>query len=206
VEDGKERGVANEIAVGDDVQSGRKRILYVTRPLKYKEFEFYRNEKDGYSPLFVLRDRQGMVLWGDFAPLQSIELKDGTYLYRSGSAAVPGSFNFPRNTAVPTVFKLQTVYHPDKIKKRSGEVSFQIWGIKPHTQESSEELFNGKVKFGERVKAGNYMLSMDEVRYWTSMNVIYRPGLGMIFGSFWIVFGGLILNLILKTAKTSKAS
>lgn len=199
VEEGKERGVANEIAVGEDVQKAKRRIIYVTRPFKYKGFEFYRVNKDGYSPLFVLRDRQGKVLYGAFAPLQSIEQKDGTYLYRSGSAAIPESFNFPQDPRLPAVFKLQTVYHPDKIKKRTGEVSFQIWGIKPDSREPSEELFNGKAAFGERVRAGDYILSMDEVRYWTSMNVIYRPGLGLIFGSFWITLGGLILNLILKT-------
>jgi hypothetical protein len=39
---------------------------------------------------------------------------------------------------------------------------------------------------------------MDEVRYWTSMNVMYRPGLPLIFGSFWITLVGLVLNLVLK--------
>ena len=68
----------------------------------------------------------------------------------------------------------------------------------PDRKKPPEELFNGKAAFGERVKAANYFLSMDEVRYWTSINVIYRPGLGVIFGSFWIAFGGLILSLIQK--------
>ena len=199
--DGKKRGVANELAVGEDVQTGRMRIIYVTRPLNYKGFEFYRVENDGYSPLFVLRDRRGMELHGNYAPLQSIKQKDGTFIYRSGSAAAPGSFNFPQDASLPAVFKLQAEYHPDKIKKTAGEVSFQVWGIKPGApEEASEELFKGKAAFGERVKVGDYFLSMDEVHYWTTINVHYSPGLTLIFGSFWIAFGGLILTLALKTA------
>jgi len=71
VDQGKERGVANEISVGEDFQTRRTRIIYVNHTLKYKGFEFFRNIKDGYSPLIVLRDRKGKVLNGVYAPLQS---------------------------------------------------------------------------------------------------------------------------------------
>lgn len=207
--EGKARGAANEIAVGRNVQEGVKRIIYVTRPLKYKGFEFYRDNRDGYSPLFVLRDGEGKVLSGAYAPLQSIMQEDGTYLYRSGSADAPGSFNFPQDPGIPPVFRLQTVYYPDKIKKMTGEVSFQVWKANneakhggpesSESSESSEELFKGKAAFGERVKVADYLISMDEVRYWTSINLNYHPGLTFIFGSLWVAFGGLILTLILKS-------
>lgn len=204
--EGKERGVANEIAVGRNVQEGEKRIIYVTRPLKYKGFEFYRHRNDGFSPLFVLRDAQGKVLSGAYAPLQSIMQKDGTYRYRSGTASAPGSFNFPQAPGIPAVFRLQTVYYPDKIKKMTGEVSFQVWKANneakpgaPESSESSEELFKGKAAFGERVKVADYLISMDEVHYWTSINLNYHPGLTLIFGSLWVAFGGLNLTLILKS-------
>lgn len=199
--EGKERGIANEIAVGQDVPEGKKRIIYVTMPLKYKGFEFYRDERDGFSPLFVLRDMQGRVLYGAYAPLQSIRQEDGTYLYRSGSALAPGSFNFPQEPDLPALFRLRTTFHPDKVNKMTGEVSFQVRPI-AHGKEAdgreAKELFNGKAAFGERIKAGDFYLSMDEVRYWTSMNVNYRPGKGFIFGSFWVSFAGLILSLAMK--------
>ncbi|HWR73056.1 MAG TPA: hypothetical protein VN604_07790 [Nitrospirota bacterium] len=201
MDEGKERGVANEISVGEDVPNRGKHIIYVTRPLRYKGFELYRDAKDGYSPLLVLRDRHGKTLFGAYAPLQSIKQKDGTYLYRSGTTDALGSFNFPDGPGFSPVFRLQTVYHPDKIKKRVGEISFQVWKARSHGQESSEELFNGKATFGERIKAGDYMLSMDEVRYWTSMNLIHHPGLNFIYASFWIALGGLILNLVIKTVQ-----
>jgi len=202
-EEGKYRGEAVELAVGEDVQQGRRRIIYTPHPLKYNGFEFYRDKNDGFSPLFVLRDMKGKVLYGAYAPLQSIPQKDGTYLYRSGRASAPGSFGFPQDPELPRVFNLQTTYYPDKMKHMTGKVSFQIWKALPDGN-SSEELYNGKAAFGERVRAGDYTLSMDEVRYWTNINVTYRPGLGLIFGSFWIAFGGLILNVILKTATRAR--
>lgn len=202
--EGRDWGAAYEIAVGEDVQQGRKKIIYVNHPLKYKGFEFYR-DKEGFSPLFVLRDRWGRVLYGAYAPLQSIMQKDGTYLYRSGSAIAPGSFNFPEDPQLPTIFRLQTTYYPDQKKKRAGEVFFQVWQSSPgHITKGGKELFKGKAALGERVKAGDFFLSMEEVRYWTSMNVNYHPGLVIIFSSFWIVCGGAILTIIFKMAKVGR--
>jgi hypothetical protein len=178
----------------------------VNNPLKYKGFKFYR-DKVGFSPLFVLRDRRGRVLFGAYAPLQSIRQKDETYLYTSGTAVAPGSFPFPQDPQIPTVFRLQTTYYPDKEKKRAGEVLFQVWRFDPspwHDPEEEEELFKGKAALGKMVRAGDYFLSMDEVRYWTSMNVFYRPGFGIIFSSFWLGLGGLTLSNIIKIARSRK--
>lgn len=208
--EGRDWGPAYEIVVGEDVQQGRKKslrlateIVYVNHPLKYKGFEFYR-DKEGYSPLFVLRDSLGRVLYGAYVPLQSIEQKDGTYLYRSGSAAAPGSFKFPQDPQLPPVFSLQATYYPDKVKKRAGEVFFQARPIvhgKDTEGQEEKELFKGKAALGKTVKAGDFFLSMEEVRYWTSMKVIYRPGSVIIFSSFWLGLGGITLSVILKMAK-----
>lgn len=197
---GKDRGVAYEISLGGDVEKGRKEIIYVTHPFKYKGFEFYR-EKEGYSPLFVLRDMKGRVLYGAYAPLQSIKQEDGTYLYRSGTATTPGGFLFPQDPEIPPVFELQTAYKPDKEKKRAGEVLFQVRSLRHNAIEPSQEVFKGKAKLREMVRAGDFLLSMDEVRYWTSMKVMYHPGLGIIFSSFWVALGGITLSTILKVAK-----
>lgn len=202
-EGGKERGIASEIAVGTAGGEARSRgIVYVTHPHTFEGFEFYRTGKDGYAPLFVLRDRLGKVLYGAYAPLQAIRQADGTEIHRSGTTAVPGSFNFPADPRFPSVLSLQTTYHPDAGTKVAGDVSLQVWSGRRHGQEAPQQLFSGRAAYGERVRVGEYFLSMDEVRYWTSMNVTYRPGLPLIFASFWITFGGLVLNLFLKVRKT----
>jgi len=197
--EGKDKEVAYEIALGEDVQQDRKRIIYVNHPLRYKGFEIYR-DKEGYSPLFVLRDKEGKVFHGSYSPLQSIKQKDGTYLYRSGTADAPGSFHFPIDPQLQPLFRLQTTYYPDKKKDRAGEVFFQVWQLNP--EKGQGELFKGKVAFKERVKVGDFFLSMDEVRYWTSMKVIYRPGLVIIFSSFWVGLGGITINVIIKMVKS----
>lgn len=204
--EGRDWGGAYEIKVGEDPVSsteqagGKKSFIYVNHPLKLRGFELYR-DKEGYSPLFVLRDMTGKVIYGAYAPLQSIEQKDGTYIYRSGSADAPGSFDFPQATDRSPVFKLQTIYYPDKGKNRTGAVFFQVRQFDPG--EGHEELFRGRAAFGERVKAGDFLLSMDEVRYWASVNVIYRPGMQVILYSFWLGLGGIVLNVILKTSMAS---
>jgi hypothetical protein len=169
--------------------------------LRYKGFEVYR-DKEGYSPLFVLRDKDGKVFHGAYFPLQSIRQKDGTYFYRSGTADAPGSFHFPQDPDIPPIYRLQTTYYPDKKKDRAGEVFFRAWQFDPGKGQG--ELFKGKVAFKEMVNLGDFFLSMDEVRYWASMKLIYRPGVPIIFGSFWVIFVGVTINVIIKMVKSTK--
>jgi hypothetical protein len=150
-----------------------------------------------------MRDLRKRVLYGAYVPLQSIRQEDGTLLYRSGTKFAPGSFPFPQDPERHSLFSLQTTYYPDKEKKMAGEVLFQVWRFDPSPWSDPEEneLFEGKAALGEMVKAGDYFLSMDEVRYWSIMKVIYHPGEGIIFTSFWFGLGGVILNTIIKIKK-----
>lgn len=207
---GKYKGVASEIALGENVRHGKREFIYVNHPLKYKGFEFYRDQ-DGYSPLFVLRDKRRRVIYGAYAPHQSIRQEDGTFLYTSGTAVKPGSFPFPKDPdrpEIPTLFSLQTTYYPGKEKKTAGEVLFQGWHFEPgpwSEPEEGKELFKRKAALEERIRAGDYFLSMDEVRYWSRMKVLYRPGFGIIFFSFWSGLGGLILSAIPKMAGSGRS-
>jgi hypothetical protein len=203
---GKERGVANEIAIGKNVKQGQNKFIYVTHPIKYKGYEIY-YDKEGYSPLFVLRDRRGRILYGAYAPIQSIMQEDGSHIYTSGSAVAPGAFPFPQDSEIQPLFNLQTAYYPDKDIKRAGEILFQGWPYDPSPwaeQKEGEEIFKGKAALGKKIRAGDYFLSMDEVRYWTGMKVVYRPGMMIVFSSFWIGLGGLIISAIQKMAMERK--
>jgi hypothetical protein len=51
---------------------------------------------------------------------------------------------------------------------------------------------------------GDYFLSMGEVRYWSSMKVIRRPGEVFIFTSFWIALGGITLNTVIRIKELRK--
>lgn len=187
---GKFRGVANEIAIGEDIQQGRKEFIYVNRVLKYKGFEYYR-DKDGFSPLVVLHDRRGRALGGVYAPLRSIKQKDETYLYSGG-------FVLPQENPV---FRVWTEYYPRK-EDNPSEVFFQVWRFNPHAPgKEGEELYKGKAAKGEKVEIGGFYISMPEVRYWASINVFHNPGSVIILASLWLGIGGLTLSTILKMVK-----
>jgi len=198
---GATKGVANEISIGDEINREKTSFIYVTHPLKHKGFRYY-CDKDGFSLLFILWDREGRELYGAYFPLQSIKQKDKTYRYTSGTAKGPGSFNFPQDPQLSPVFRLQTTYYPDPKKERDGEVFFQVWqpSHRPTTG-GEKELFKGKAVLGERVKVGDYFLSMKEVRYWSSMDVYYNPGLLLILTSLWIGLGGIALTTIARLAR-----
>jgi len=51
---------------------------------------------------------------------------------------------------------------------------------------------------GEKVKAGDYYLSMNEIRYWAGMTVRHNPGQPLVLASFWLGLGGLTLTMLAR--------
>lgn len=195
---GDYKGQANKIVLRTE-NNGKDAVVFVNNPLKYKGFEFYRDE-DGFSPLFVFRDRWGRVLGGGYAPLHAVKRPDGTFNYVGG---------FPFPPANP-FFYLWSVYFPET-KNEEAKVFLEIEQI-PSTNQSMHQngayqgeegrgLFKEKVFLKEMVPVGNFSISADEVRYWSRLKVIYRPGLPLIFSSFWLALGGISLTTITKMTK-----
>lgn len=183
---GDYKGVANKIVLtaGSNKKEG---IIYKNSPLKYKGFEFYR-EVDGLSPLFVFRDRWGRVLGGAYAPLNAVRRPDGNFNY-------VGGFPFPQGNPF---FGLWSAYFPGT-KNEKAKVFLEIKQLVSANQDEGEkELFKGKVFLKEMVPVGFFLISVDEIRYWSRFTVIYRPGLSLIFFSFWLALGGISLTTITK--------
>jgi len=200
---GENKGVANEISVGiaPDVHRG---MTYVTGHVMHKEMNYYR-KKDGFSPLIIIWDKDGKELYGAYSPIQSLKQDDGTYLYTTGTARGPGTIPFPQIPGEHPLIDLQFTYYPDKEKERTGEVLFQVQQFNPGSHsEMSAERFKGKAAFGEKVKAGEYLLSLNEVRYWASLDVRYNPGLPVILTSFWVGLGGMVLTTGARFAQKKK--
>ena len=190
---GENKGVANEITVGapPDIKRG---MTYVTGHVTHRGMKYYR-KKDGFSPLIILRDKDGNELFGAYSPIQSLKQADGTYLYTTGTAQGPGTIPFPQIPGEHPLIDLQFTYYPDKEKDRTGEVLFQVQQFNPGSHaDMPGERYKEKAAFGEKVKAGDYFLSLNEVRYWASLDVHYNPGLPVILTSFWIGLGGMVLT------------
>jgi len=67
-------------------------------------------------------------------------------------------------------------------------------------------LFEGKVLMGEKFRAGDYSLAMEEVRYWAAMSVRYDPGKLTVLTALWVGLGGMIITFFGRLMRRSKKS
>lgn len=192
--DGKDKRAAYEIAVGEP-DAKTQGIIYITKSLDHKGFSYF-NEKEGYSVLIMLYDSLGRELYGAFVPLQSLRQEDGGYLYTTGTRHGPGSFPYPQDPMSP-FFSLQVAYIPSKFAERAGEAVFQVWPYAEQGQKQGERpIAEGKTVIGEKIRAGEYYLSVTEIRYWVGMTVRHEPGKPFVLTSLWIGFGGMVITFI----------
>lgn len=195
---GEDKRAAYEIAVGES--AGRKQgIIYITNKLTHHGVDYF-NDREGYSLLVVLSDRQGRVLYGGHLPLQSIPQKDGNFRYSTGYR------DGEKLTSVPIVFPsppekplmaLQVEYLPSKLQERAGDVQFKLF---PLDSQDTSAIINPyaeeKVPVGRPVVVGDYVLSAPEVRYWVGMTVRYEPGKPIVLASLWAGLAGMIITTL----------
>jgi ResB-like family protein len=122
--DGEDKNIAFDVSVaeGGAMKNG---TIYINNKFDYKGVEYIR-DREGYSLLVVLNDRQGKELYGVHFPLQSFKQKDGSYIYSTGTMAGPGLIEFPPEND-NAYFGLQLDYLTDNEKDRSGKVRYQVW-------------------------------------------------------------------------------
>jgi hypothetical protein len=197
--DGEDKMVAYDVAVGEG-NSKKRGIIYITEHLDYNGFRYF-PEKEGYSVLVILYDKQGRELYGAHVPLQSLRQNEGAYRYITGTAEGPGSLPFPQNPLVP-LFDLQVAYHPDPGKERAGDAVFRVWPLYgTHAQPDGKPLAEGSAAVGGMFDAGGYYLSVREIRYWTGMFVRYDPGLPIVLTSLWVGLGGMVMTFVGRIRK-----
>lgn len=194
--DGVDKKVGYEISVGEGLRK-KQGIVYITHGLGYRGSWYYR-EKEGYSLLTVLYDKQGRELYGAYIPLQSFKQKDDKFLYATGTKEGPGAMTFPQDPAKPLI-NLQVTYRPSSLTERAGDAFFQVWPLdKVEVKQGEKE---GKAPVGEKVNVGDYALSVKEIRYWIGMSVKYEPGQPIVLTSMWTGLGGMIITFIGRMRK-----
>lgn len=200
----EKKGPACEISVVEGTRLAST-VIYPTHHLEFNGFKFFR-DKEGYAPLFMLSARNGKELYGGYVSLQSFKQKDGTYIYTTGTKQYgPGSADFPQIQSVPQLFKIQFTYHPPKSEKGVAEASFRVWEHDKWKNDGQGPLvFEGVAPLGEKVIFGDYGLSMKEVRYWASLDVLYNPGQLTVFISYWTALAGLSLSLLGRMRRSAK--
>ena len=205
-EDGLKKGPANEISIVDGDRRVRD-IIYPTRHLTFNGFKFFRGT-DGFSPLFVLYDRRGREIYGAYTALQSFQQKDKSFVYATGTKKDgPGSAEFPQMPGMPPLFKIQFIYHLPKLRGGFSEASFKVWEYDKAARNGQGALvYEGRASMGEKISFRGYSLSMNEVRYWASMDVLYNPGQPIVLVSLWVSMSGIVMTFIGRRRRGGKAS
>lgn len=200
--DGKDKQIAYEVAVGEGANV-RQSMVYVTKKLEFQGVDYFR-EKDGYSPLVALSDRYGKELYAAFLPLQSIKQKDNSYLYTTGTRDKPALAPFPHPPEQP-VMGMQLVYLPSKLAERGGEALFKLYPLDSKGMPLLDKPFaEGKTAVGEQLDAGEYRLSVKEIRYWAAMMTRYEPGKPFILSSLWVGLAGMIITTAGRMLKSRR--
>jgi len=204
---GEDKRAAYEVAVGEG--GNRKQgIIYITHKLSHRGFDYF-NDREGYSLLITLSNKQGEVLYGAHLPLQSILQKDESHLYTTGytedGMVKAEAILFPAPPEKPR-FALQVAYQPSKLKDRGGEATFQLFPLDENGMpKSSTPIASGKSPVGGEFAAGEYVLSPKEVRYWVGMMVRYEPGNPIVLASLWLGLAGMIITTIGRMLRRRRA-
>lgn len=124
--DGNDKLIAYDISLADG-PSRKSGTIYINNKFVYKGIDYIR-DKEGYSLLTIVSDRQGAELYGTHVPLQSYRQKDGTFIYGTGTMEGAGAFDFPPEN-VKALFGLQLEYLTDNQADRNGRVRFRVWPL-----------------------------------------------------------------------------
>jgi hypothetical protein len=196
---GKEdKRAAYEVGVGEGADSV-KDLIYITHKLSHHGVDYF-NDREGYSLLLLLSDKQGHEIYGGHIPLQSIRQKDGSFKYstgyKDGDSVKPDVIIYPGPPEKP-LMALQVGYVVSKLKERAGDALFSAFPLdkdgKPVFAKAPAEA---KVPIGGLFAAGEYNITAKEVRYWVGMTVRYEPGKPIVLASLWIGLAGMLITTI----------
>uniref|UniRef100_C6E607 ResB-like domain-containing protein n=1 Tax=Geobacter sp. (strain M21) TaxID=443144 RepID=C6E607_GEOSM len=191
---GKHNIVAYELLVQDGA-SEKRDVIYVTKSMKCNGVGYY-PEKEGFSPLVVLSDRQKHELYGAYLPLQGLRQKDRPVLYTTGTKHGPGVMPFPQEPASNRLFDLQVTLRPNPdAQVRGGEATFSVWPLNQGGGPAPPQI-QGTAKMGDFFDQGEYLLSFKELRYWALMRVRYSPGQPVVLWSLWVGLAGMIMTTV----------
>lgn len=185
---------AYEIEVGDggDKKSG---IIYVTHNLTHKRFSYY-PEAEGYSLFVMLADAGSKDIYGAHIPLQSLKQKDGSFIYATGSKEGAAPFPFPQEYVQPFM-GLMLGLVPSVELNRTGTVFYKAYPIVGDNYKLADEpVLEGKVNIGESFNAFSHVISVREIRYWSTMMVRYEPGKPLVLTSLWIGLLGITITTL----------
>lgn len=203
---GEDKRAAYEVSVGEE-NDRKQGFIYITHKLTHHGFDYF-NDKEGYSLLVTMSDKQGNELYGAHLPLQSIRQKDESYLYTTGykqeGVVKQGVTPFPAPPESPQ-YALMVEYSPSKLEERGGESLLRIYPLDQTGGPRLDRVISeGKVRIGGSVATDDRLMTFREVRYWVGMLVRYEPGKPIVLTSLWVGLIGMIITTIGRMVKTRR--
>lgn len=189
--DGKNKRAAYELALSDG-EAVAHQTIWITEYLDFRGTRFF-CQKEGYSVLLVMKDKQGREIYGAHVPLQSLEQKENKFVYVSGTPRGIAPFPFPPPPDQPRA-EVAMLYRPSEVAQRQGEVTFSVLPLDAKGEVAGEER-EGRAVVGAWWDAGDFVLAPQEIRYWVGINVRHDPGMTVILGS--LVIGALGMSLVM---------
>lgn len=157
----------------------KKQIVYVNHPLYYKGFTVYQRSKYGFSPLLVIRSKQGKEIWKAYMALATRE-EEGVVGYRD-------VITFPYG------MRAQIEFYPKESSSHGGSA------LRLQLTENGNQLFSGILRLGDKVFFRDNYLEFAGLRHWTTFNISKDPGLPVIWAGTWLaVFGLLARSLFVR--------
>lgn len=178
---------ASDVTVFDGGQEIKKQRVVVNNPLSYKGFVFYQTARYGFSPLLILEDSQGRVLFDAYVSLNTVEKEEIEF---------KDSFTVPDTTLR---FTAQFYPHAEQVGSRLKMKSLLL--KKPalylKVSDGERKLFEGPLFLNQSTNFNGLALTFGGVRYWTNFWVTRDQGIPIIFTGFWVGLVGLALRFSL---------
>ncbi len=203
---GEDKRAAYEIMVGEGSDRTHG-IIYITHKLSHMGVDYF-NDKEGYSLLMMLSDKEGKDLYGVHVPLQSLVLGKDRFEYFTGytdkGVVKKDVIPFPAPPERP-FWALKVEYLPSKLKERAGYVLYQVSPLDRNGFPALDKtLADGKAAIGEKFRVGDYFLEVKEVRYWVAMMVRYEPGKPIVLATLWGALAGIVITFVGRMARKRK--
>lgn len=146
-------------------------------PLKVGNFTFYQFNLFGYAPTLVVDNPDGLK---------------NSYVLIMNTIGSPPNYRFIYDFVVPnTPFQVSAELFPDyngiagKPATRSWEIRNPV--LKLMVKDNEGTVFSGILPASGSVSFAGYKVSMPQVRYWSSFNVVNDRGLSVIYAGFFVL-------------------
>lgn len=168
----------------DDGYYSFKDKIEVNQPIHYDGYSFLL-ERGGYSPRFILKDKDGNIMFNGFINLANrIKSEDVFYMKEAN-------------------FTLYTRFFPDmyregnKVGSRSPVLKNPAFGIRIVQRDNPfKDMWRGALKKGEVAQLGGMTLEFADLKPYVVIQVVKDPTYWGIFAGWVLIVAGLLLRYI----------